>query len=395
MRLPDKYENTQGYFEHYFGTSLDAILNPIGDNQVGESVRHNGVYFDIKEARLADDPSLPMGVWSHELKVADWRKVRQLALSALCGKSKDLQLAVWLFEANIHLYGFAGIAPAALLIQQLCEQYWDTMHPEMIDGDVEFRTNPMSWLNDKMTPQLKLIKLTQAKFDGKEYSWYDWENSLRKEQIKKQQNIADESDGATPKMFKKRLSGTPDSILLNFFYELHDGSIALKNLQHWFDQKCGNESPNLMDLSALLTKIKEMISVELKRRKLKFGEHDNLENPVNDPKSLSAEQSPDNDDSGDGSNKNQKTGSGGGENGNNFNGEFGGRDDVFICLKKAAEYLKKEEPHSPVPYLIDAACEWGDKDARELYQELFLKLGGQLNIFELMGLEQRSGGEQQ
>jgi type VI secretion system protein ImpA len=52
-----------------------------------------------------------------------------------------------------------------------------------------------------------------------------------------------------------------------------------------------------------------------------------------------------------------------------------------------AGFAMRLEPHSPVPYLIRRATEWGNLNTVELYQELFLKLGGQLNIFEMLGLE--------
>ena len=63
------------------------------------------------------------------------------------------------------------------------------------------------------------------------------------------------------------------------------------------------------------------------------------------------------------------------------------RTDAFIALRKAAEFLMNDDPHSPVPYLIYTACDWGEKTAPDLYQELFLTKGGQLNIFEMMGLK--------
>jgi type VI secretion system protein ImpA len=48
------------------------------------------------------------------------------------------------------------------------------------------------------------------------------------------------------------------------------------------------------------------------------------------------------------------------------------------------------EPHSPVPYLVQRASNWGQMNTAQLYQELFLDLGGQLNIFEMLGLDASS-----
>ena len=51
----------------------------------------------------------------------------------------------------------------------------------------------------------------------------------------------------------------------------------------------------------------------------------------------------------------------------------------------------RHDPHSPVPYMVYTACEWGEKQAPDLYHELFLVNGEQLNIFEIMGLEVEQG----
>ncbi|MCJ8271450.1 MAG: type VI secretion system protein TssA, partial [Psychrosphaera sp.] len=266
MRLITAEQSPDDYISHYLGYPLSELLAPIGDNEVGESVRHNGVYFNIKEARASDDPTLPLGVWTHDLKTADWPEVKQLTLNALAEKSKDLQLGVWLFEANIHLNGFAGIAPAALVIQQLCEQYWPTMHPQMVDGDIEYRTNPLNWLNDKLTLVLRLTPITLARLDGEEYSWNDWESGQHYEKLRDQQQVETQWDGPTPKEFKQRLTATAADALLALHWDIEDGLQALALLQDWLDNCCGNDSPSLTDMTGILNRINDMLGTELQSR---------------------------------------------------------------------------------------------------------------------------------
>ena len=38
-----------------------------------------------------------------------------------------------------------------------------------------------------------------------------------------------------------------------------------------------------------------------------------------------------------------------------------GREDAYRQLRGIADYLARTEPHSPVPYLIYRAVEWGEK----------------------------------
>jgi len=387
MRFDRATQSPDDYLQHYLGYTLKGLMAPIGDNDVGESVRHNGVYFNIKNARESDDPTLPMGVWTHELKTADWGQVKQLALTALAEKSKDLQLGVWLFEANIHIDGFAGVAPSAFLIKALCEEYWPNMHPEMVDSDIEYRTNPLSWLNDKLTPVLQLLPITSAQLDGEEYCWNDWTRAQHYEKLKNQQQLPNHWDGLTPQLFKQRLGATPSEYLTQLYWINTDGLQAMIELQTWLDQCCGSESPNLTDITSILNSINEMLSSELQRRGVPIKSPTELLLMAESEEGDNSNSSHDSDSSDNQGAAPGGSGSGGGNGGFSENGQIRDRTDAFICLRKAAEFLMNDDPHSPVPYLVETACQWGDKSAPDLYKDLFLAKGGQLNIFEIMGLD--------
>lgn len=381
MRFENALQSPDDYLQHYLGYTLSSLMTPIGENDVGESVRHNGVYFNIKNARASDDPTLSRGVWTHELKTADWNEVKKLALTALAEKSKDLQLGVWLFEANIHLDGFSGIAPSAFLIKALCQEYWPSMHPEMVDSDIEYRTNSLSWLNSKLTKVLQLIPITSAQLDGQEYCWNDWMSAQHYEKLKTQQQLPNQWDGITPQLFKQRLGATPSDNLTQLYRTNEDGLQAMAELQTWLDECCGEDSPNLTDITGIISQINEMLTLELQRRGITLASSDELQ-------LMADEEAGDNDDSDSNSQGDGMSGGGGGDNESfSGHGNIQDRTEAFICLRKAAEFLMNDDPHSPVPYLVGTACEWGNKKAPDLYQELFLVKGGQLNIFEMMGLE--------
>ena len=55
---------------------IAEILAPIpGENPAGQSVRYDGTYDALREARRADDPQMSQGEWVREIKVADWPAV--------------------------------------------------------------------------------------------------------------------------------------------------------------------------------------------------------------------------------------------------------------------------------------------------------------------------------
>src|SRR5689334_593078 len=124
---------------------IDAMLQPISEESPsGESLRYSGIYDEINEARRADD-NLSQGAWTTELKVADYRRVLELAVPAITSQSKDLQIAAWLSESLVKIHGFPGLRDSIKLLTGLQENFWDTLHPEIDEGDMEGRANAISW----------------------------------------------------------------------------------------------------------------------------------------------------------------------------------------------------------------------------------------------------------
>src|SRR5450631_3327203 len=91
--------------------AIDELLAPIpmAGMPAGIDMRWTPEWDRLKEARRFDD-QLEAGRWQkRERKTADWGAVQQLAAMMLRERTKDLQLAMWLTEANIKLQGFPGL----------------------------------------------------------------------------------------------------------------------------------------------------------------------------------------------------------------------------------------------------------------------------------------------
>ena len=122
------------------------LLTPIaGDNPSGANLRYDPVYDQIKEARRQDDAG-PQGDWQRERKLADYRVVVELTSKMIAERSKDLQLAVWLTEAALHREKFAGLLQGLELLRGMLEQFWETLYPEIEDGDLEPRIVLLGWV---------------------------------------------------------------------------------------------------------------------------------------------------------------------------------------------------------------------------------------------------------
>src|SRR5947208_11400862 len=103
-----------------FHVDIEKLLSPLSaDRPAGESLRYNGTYDRIREARKEDDANLPQGAWKTELRKAQWKTVESICIEALSSQSKDLQIAAWLTEAWLNLYSFAGAARGLELMRAL------------------------------------------------------------------------------------------------------------------------------------------------------------------------------------------------------------------------------------------------------------------------------------
>src|SRR5437016_5699168 len=117
----------------------DDLLNPIeGENPSGANMRYSPVFDKIKEARRVDDDA-PQGDWQRDRKAADYKAVLKLATETLATKTKDLQLAAWMAEALLRTEGFSGLRQGLDLIRGLIAGFWDTLYPEVEDGEMDLR----------------------------------------------------------------------------------------------------------------------------------------------------------------------------------------------------------------------------------------------------------------
>src|SRR5437899_7511439 len=116
---------------------IGTLLVPIaGEHPAGQDLLYDGVYEAIRMARQEgkDRDTLEPSV-----RTADWAAVITLATEALRAKSKDLQIAVWLVEALVRRHGFPGLRDGLRLLGELQQQFWTSLYPAVVDGDMEDR----------------------------------------------------------------------------------------------------------------------------------------------------------------------------------------------------------------------------------------------------------------
>jgi type VI secretion system protein ImpA len=249
---------------------LVGILTPIeGDNPAGEDLRYI-LYDEIAEARRADDV-LERGDWRREIKSADWESVISLCSDALLNRTKDLQIAAWLTEALAVMQGFAGLLTGLMIMRGFLDNFWESVYPQIEDGDLEFRIGRLEFLNNSLWSRVKQIPLTDSSAKAG-YSWLQWEASrqvgyegdgakaeIRQELVAEGKLTAEEFDAAVAASSRA-------------FYEALAADIEkcneeFQNLEQLADENFGKEAPRLAELRESLEACNQLVARVLKEKR--------------------------------------------------------------------------------------------------------------------------------
>jgi type VI secretion system ImpA family protein len=338
---------------------LDELLQPIpGDNSAGESLRYEGIYDRIADARREDDPALSQGIYKSTLKRADWSTVEAICVEALAKRSKDLQIAGWLLESWLHLYGFAGVTNGLRLLAGLCENFWEDLYPSLDGGDLDGRVAPFDWIEQKLTLKLKQIPLTiPDETTHESYSYIDWESACHFENLAMKDPRALQEALAkinpTVATFRGAVAATDRSIYVEIVEDLENAIEACASVQQIVDVKCGKEAPSLRQFKQALCVVHQLISQDL------YARTEEMETITEEEEELPSDA-----------------------DSTEFElwsaGPIRSRADAYRRLSEAADFLLRTEPHSPTPYLVKRAVEWGTMSLPELLQQI-VRNEGELN----------------
>jgi len=339
----------------------DDLLNPIaGDNPSGANLRYEKVYDQIKEARTEDDDSIPTGAWSRTVKKADYNQVIKLAGEALANKSKDLQLAAWLAEAHVKKEGIGLIQPCLKLFQDLQEQFWDTLYPEIDEGDAGMRATPIEWASNRVSAIIRESPITR---DGLNYFQYKESRSIGYEadaqynDAKTQQREQAIADGKpTAEEFDKSFNATPKAWYVNMEASIHSALETMDELQVFCEGKYGDDGPAFGKLRTALEEVGQVVTGLLnEKRKTEPDapppEEIIEEEPEPEPEMMAETETAE---------EAAPVAVARPKSSKSLSAEPVDRDDAFARIQACAKFLQKDNPSSPVAYMLQAALRFAE-----------------------------------
>jgi type VI secretion system protein ImpA len=366
---------------------FEKIMQPIAvENPSGESLQYSGLYDEIREARRADK-DLPQGQWQTELKVADYRQVINLAVPALETQTKDLQIAAWLSESLIKQYGFAGLRDSFKLLSGLQETFWETIFPEIDEGDMEGRANAIEWMDTQGAFAVKGAKIT----GGEGYSYLDFEDSKRfdipenidtldstdQQKFRELQAQAEKENRVTADRWRKAKAASRRAFYEELFFVVEECRTEFNELNRVIEEKFDrNQMPGTTNLKKALDDIQTIVK--------KLLEDKRAEEPdAADAVVAAAESATDEAETSvaTGSSKTLATA-----------GAIQNRQDAIRRLAELAEFFRKTEPHSPVSYLVERAVNWGEMPLEAWLQDVIKDETVLFQLRQTLGFNTKNAG---
>ena len=366
---------------------FEKILQPISEeNPSGEILQYSGLYDEIREARRASD-GLPQGQWQEELKIADYRQVINLAVPALETQTKDLQIAAWLSESLIREYGFAGLRDSFKLLSGLQENFWETIFPEIDEGDMEGRANAVEWMDTQGALAIKSAKIT----GGEGYSYIDYEDSKKfdipenldtldsndQQKYRELQAQAEKENRVTADRWRKAKIASRRDFYEVVFFTLEECWVEYKELNRVIEEKFDrNQMPGLSKLKKALDDIQVVVK--------KLLEDKRVEEPdAADEAGAESETS---------EGETGAVGSGAKTGVMTAAGAVQNRQDAIKRLADLAEFFRKTEPHSPVSYLVSRAVKWGEMPLEAWLQDVIKDESVLFQLRQTLGFNTNAAG---
>lgn len=340
---------------------IEPLLKPVSEAKPsGDDLKYTPLFDKIRNARKMEDTG-PKGAWETESTPADFGLVAKWATEAIATKSKDLQLVGWLTEAWIYEDGVKGLIAGLNLARELLLNFWDTLYPELDEGDAEPRAATLDWIGSYFDPakgSSPIFALRSTPLTVSGHSWFTYQISRRigyeaeanNPARKAAREAALKEKKIPPEVFDKDFEATKKPFYKDLEADLKTSVTALSQLDEVCHEKFKDVAPSFTPLRKAIEEVANVAHILLLKKLEK--EPDIVEpEPSTEveaeasPETTAAEQA------GDAPQLDLSE---------LQSGAIKNEAQAMLHVVAAAQYIRRQNPASPTSYLLLRALRWGE-----------------------------------
>ncbi|CAM3826904.1 type VI secretion system protein TssA [Parendozoicomonas haliclonae] len=356
---------------------VEKILEPISDDTPqGSDIREDrsptSDYYIVKDARNAARATERTGMFDADIRaeaLAQWKPVLEKGEQILANTSKDLEIAGWMIEAAVRLYGFAGLRDGLTVLRGLVDNFWDGLYPEPDEDGLETKVAPITGLNGDgaegtlLTP-IRNCPITAEGNKG-EYSFFEYQQIYDASKISDEEKRAEryETLGSSLEDVQQTIATTGDQFYLDLLDDLEICNSEYKALNDALYEHCSHDAPPSSQITSLLDEVlrsaRFLCQDIVARAEAQSAQEDAEEYTTDSDTEVSGfdtEQS-----------VTRAVIQGGA---GMMAGPIVDREQALKQLEEVSKYFRTYEPHTPIADGIDRLVRWGRMTVAELMMEL-------------------------
>ena len=324
---------------------------------------------DIRGQARANERAMLAEDEDFQALISEWRPLADTIPHLLTTEVKDLEYAAWLIEAWCRTDGFVGLAAGFKTTRLLIERFWQQLYPLPDEDGMEIRIAPLIGLNGYegdgalITPILS-IPLTANTVHGQFAYWqYQRAADISRKDEKRQKQKAD-AGIASLEQIKDAVAETPAAFYHELKQQIELAITEFSLLSAAMDQAMLGEPQPTSAISKALQKCLDAV-LYLAADKLAQSavEQTPLVNDIVEAEGNNRQADP-------------------------VAQQVQNREQVLQSLKRAAEFFRQTEPHSPISYALEQVVHWSGLSLPELLQELIDDNNSRNQYFRLAGIPQ-------
>ncbi len=381
---------------------LNGLLAPIStQHPCGEDLTFSNAFHEIKKAQTQDDPLLDQGDWVLPPKQADWSFVAKRAAELLRQQSKDIRLLAWLIEAWTHLDGFKGMLSGLSLCHQLLAQYWFEIYPRIEEEDLDQRLGLLQGMINQLPYLIKQIPLNQQHPNSTLLA-YENLSHQRHQGLKHPDEVDLAQLSVSIEQAEQRMLDIPLS------QRQHDYQQFLDILAHWqilkqiLEQCMQQDAPRFAQIDSMFEQIdahlKKLYQVERWGPLTAFNhttdtalQHTLHPSPTLNVLAQLSTQTSESDQTQPSSPEISQVAFANTASPQPHTLQLSAdnhqhnREHAIATLQQISEYFKKNEPHSPVSYMLEKTILWSQLPLHEWLAQVIKGEQALADVHELLG----------